>query len=134
MDAMTAYCGLACGTCPIHRATVEPDPDVREGRRAALARLLEDEYGMAPPVRVDDCDGCRAGGRLFFGCRECRIRSCAASRGVETCADCPDFGCEPLLQEVFGRGASTHFAHDPAARARLEQVWSDRGGTVGAMP
>ena len=59
---MLSYCGLACDTCPIHRATLEPDATKRRSMRAAIAREINELYGMA--LRADDvgdCDGCRIG-------------------------------------------------------------------------
>ncbi len=118
MDGMTAYCGLPCDTCPILRATLEPDLHARAAMRAEIARLCTAEYGMPMvPEDVDDCDGCRAGGRLFSGCSNCRVRPCAVARGLETCADCPDFACAPLRQ---------HWEHDPVSRTRLEALRAAR--------
>jgi hypothetical protein len=117
---MLAVCGLACGTCPIHLATREPDEGKRGALRAEIARQCVEQYSMPMAVAdVTDCDGCRAGGRLFSGCRNCRIRPCALGRGLEICAACEDYACAVLLE---------HFARDPTARDRLEQVRRTRGG------
>ncbi len=119
METLTAVCGLPCGTCPIHLATLEPDPRRRRVMREDIARLLGEVYGMpTAPEAVDDCDGCRVGGRLYHGCAECPIRPCATARGLETCADCPDFACERL---------EAHFAHDPDSRTRLEALRTGAG-------
>jgi hypothetical protein len=40
-----------------------------------------------------NCDGCKAGGRLFFFCNACSIKKCAVARGIEECATCADFVC-----------------------------------------
>ncbi len=120
MDATLAYCGLVCDTCPIHLATLEPDPRQRRVMREDIARLLRQVYGMPTAVAaIDDCDGCHAGGRLYHGCAECPIRPCASARGLETCADCPDYACERLQQ---------HWAHEPESRTRLEQRRVGRPG------
>ena len=124
MDVLTAVCGLPCGTCPIHLATLEPDEEVRRRLRSEIARQCVEQYGMRlEPADITDCDGCRAGGRLFSGCRDCRIRPCAAARGVESCAFCDDYACDVLLE---------HFARDPTARDRLEELRSARGGQEGS--
>ena len=123
MNAMTAYCGLPCDTCPIHLATFEPDPGRRRGMRAEIAQAIAREYGT--PLRsadeIDECDGCRAGARLFFGCRECPIRPCATARGLESCAICPDYACAPLQR---------HFEHDPLSRTRLDELRATRPATT----
>lgn len=114
MQRMLAYCGLACDTCPIHRATLEPDAVKRRSMRAAIAREINDLYGMALGAEdIGDCDGCRMGGRLFAGCLECEIRRCAIERGVESCAFCSVYPCETLER---------HLAIEPGARARLEEL------------
>lgn len=119
MPLMTAVCGLPCATCPIHLATLEPDPDERQRLRVEIARQCVEEYGMHLDLAdITDCDGCRAGGRLFSGCRDCRIRPCALGRGLESCAACDDYACDVLLE---------HFTRDPTSRDRLEQLRSVRG-------
>ncbi len=114
MDPMTAVCGLPCGTCPIRLATFEPDEGERRRLRAEIARQCVEEYGMQLAVAdITDCDGCRAGGRLFSGCRQCRVRPCALARGLESCAFCDDYACD-LLRE--------HLAREPASREPLERL------------
>ncbi len=114
MDAMIAYCGLACGTCPIHLATMEQDKLKQQSMRAEIAKIFTEQYGMSIQVQdIADCDGCRTGGRLFSGCVRCEIRKCTAERKIESCAFCDEYACERLL---------THFESDPTARMRLEEL------------
>ena len=120
MDPMTAVCGLPCGTCPIHLATLEPDEEERRRLRADIARQCVEVYGMQVTVAdITDCDGCQAGGRLFSGCRHCRVRPCALARGLDTCASCDDYACDVLLE---------HFTHEPTSRDLLELLRSAPGG------
>jgi hypothetical protein len=112
MDAMIAYCGLACDPCPIHLATLEPDRLKQQSMRAEIAKICTEQYGMNLRVLdITDCDGCRTGGRLFSGCAKCDIRKCAIERKLESCAFCDEYACEKLLK---------HFETDPSARTRLE--------------
>jgi len=114
VDPGIAYCGLDCTSCPIHRATQEADGPRRESMRAEIARLCNAHYGTRyAPADIGDCDGCRSGGRLFFGCRDCRIRPCASVRGVATCAACSDYPCATL--DAF-------LAKEPDARTRLDTL------------
>jgi hypothetical protein len=114
---MIAYCGLACDTCPIHLATLEPDFSKRQTMRAAIAQTCREQYGMNPqPQDITDCDGCRSeSGRLFSGCATCEIRNCAADRELANCTFCSTYACGKLLK---------HFQTDPSAQARLERLRS----------
>ena len=114
MDPMIAYCGLACNTCPIHLATLEPDPLKQQSMRASIAQTCVEQYGMNLRAQdISDCDGCRTGQRLFAGCASCEIRLCAIEQKLESCAFCRDYVCERLRK---------HFETDPAARTRLDAL------------
>ncbi len=111
---MTAYCGLPCGTCPIHLATLEEDRSLQLSMRADIARIGAEQYGI--PMRAEDitdCDGCRTGARLFSGCAKCEIRKCAIERELESCGLCDDYACARLQK---------HFESDPSAKKRLEEL------------
>ncbi len=112
---MIAYCGLACDTCPIHKATLEQDPVKRHSMRVAIARVCREQYAMDLQLHdITDCDGCTAqSGRLFSGCAKCEIRACAINRKVASCAYCTDYACDKLMQ---------HFTMDPSAQTRLEAL------------
>jgi hypothetical protein len=114
MDAMIAYCGLACDTCPIHLATLEQDALKQQTMRAEIARLCMEQYGMnLQTIDITDCDGCRTSRRLFSGCTECMLRKCAMGRKLESCAFCDEYICENLQR---------HFEMDSTARTRLDEL------------
>lgn len=114
MAASVSYCGLACETCPIYVATREPDQDKRAKMRLEIAEVCTKHYGVNYEAKdINDCDGCRSRGRLFFGCDGCRIRNCAIARDIEDCAHCKEYVCGEL--EAF-------FIKDPSARARLNEI------------
>jgi len=115
MNTIIAYCGLACESCPIHLATLEKDESVKTVMRAEIVEQLARIYKTTPkPEIITDCDGCKVtGGRLFTGCIDCEIRKCAIAKKVINCACCGDYACEKLKR---------HFALDPDAKARLEEI------------
>ena len=115
MDAMIAYCGLDCRSCPIHQATLEQDRSKQQTMRREIARLCTEKYGMhLHPEDVTDCDGCRSDeSRLFSGCAGCEIRKCANERKLASCAFCAEYACKKL---------QLHFETDPSARTRLEAI------------
>jgi hypothetical protein len=114
-DAIIAYCGLACESCPIRLATLEKDDSVKARLRIEIAEELARIYKTVPkPWIISDCDGCKAtGGRLFTGCTDCEIRKCAIVKQVINCAYCGEYACDKLKR---------HFAIDPDAQARLEEI------------
>ena len=115
MEAMIAYCGLNCGSCPIHLATLEQDKAKQQKMRESIARQCTEVYHMnLMPEDITDCDGCRADtGRIFSGCLNCEIRKCAILKNIESCAYCNDYACERLKK---------HFSLDPDAETRLEEI------------
>jgi hypothetical protein len=110
---MIAYCGLDCGECPIHKATLESDLTEKRRMRSEIARMCREKYGL-PLVEEDvgNCEGCQST-RLFVTCSVCGIRKCAQRRNLDSCARCGEFACLRLRQI---------FREDPAARTRLEAL------------
>jgi hypothetical protein len=84
-----SFCGLYCGACEILIA-------YRNGRDRGVPARWED---LPAPLRDNipraevKCHGCRTD-TVFEGCRGCRIRSCARSKGVPACPACSEFPCE----------------------------------------
>jgi len=115
MNTMISYCGLDCQSCQIHLATLELDDSKRNVMRTSIAQICSEQYGMnMKPEEVTDCDGCRSNtGRLFSGCFNCEIRSCAMDRKLVSCAYCDEYFCDKL---------QNHFKTDPAAKTRLEAI------------
>jgi hypothetical protein len=115
MDELLSYCGLVCNTCPIYIATREINKDEQIKKRIEIAKACREQYGMNYGLSdITDCDGCSVGGgRLFSGCNDCAIRTCAKQKAVENCAYCSEYICQRL--ESF-------FVHDSAAKTRLDKV------------
>jgi hypothetical protein len=115
MSEILSYCGLVCRTCPIYVVTRETDKAEQTRKRTEIAQACREQYGMNSGVAdITDCDGCIAeSGRLFSGCHDCAIRSCAKQRAIENCAYCSEYICQKL--ESF-------FVHDSAAKIRLDEV------------
>lgn len=107
-----AYCGLVCEGCPIYWATHEEDPERKERIIEESVRILKEQFGVTKLTKeMTDCDGCSAGGRLFSGCADCTIRTCAVEKGLKTCAGCDDYPCSRL---------KTMFKDNPSQKARLD--------------
>jgi hypothetical protein len=115
MDPMTAYCGLACDTCPVRLATFEKNISRKAEMRVEIAEEISRIYGTTPkPEIITDCDGCKVSdGRLFTGCAGCEIRKCAITKNMINCAYCNDYACDKLKR---------HFIYDPDSQKRLEEI------------
>lgn len=89
-----APCGLDCHKCRAYIAT----------RNSDIETLIKcgEEWGKAynRPIAAEEvmCDGCRTGGRVWLGCRDCGLRQCEKSKEIATCAHCADFPCDQTKQ------------------------------------
>jgi hypothetical protein len=80
-----AVCGLFCPACTFFIGTKE-DPE----RLKAMAIRLQ------RPVDELECSGCRSN-KLAFYCRKyCKMKKCAAKRGVDFCGECSEYPCVEL--------------------------------------
>ncbi len=115
MNEITAYCGLQCHDCTIFLATREQDEEKRERMRREVLHICNEQYSMGLTLEdITECDSCTtAGGRLFSGCGNCRVRACCIEKGLVSCAFCGDCPC-PDLEEILKT--------DPGALERLELI------------
>jgi hypothetical protein len=111
---MIGYCGLDCSKCEAYIATARND----DAMRARTAEQWSKQYGAEMSPASINCTGCRSDGAKLNYCENmCEIRKCALPRKVDTCADCPDYGCEAL--QGFLKMA-------PAAKEALETIRNRR--------
>lgn len=115
MGEIISYCGLVCGGCPIHLASKEKDKLKKDEMICEIIRTCKEDYNIEYKLSdITECDGCMAeNGRLFSGCANCKIRSCANNKGVINCAYCSYYICENLNE---------FFKSDPSAKARLDMI------------
>jgi len=92
-------CGFRCDLCPVFRENVSGS----EYRKRVIDGWFE-YFGFRIPPEEICCDGCRDerpdSKQLDT---KCEIRRCAIRRGMETCAHCPDFGCETMKTRQVSR-------------------------------
>ena len=90
---MLAYCGLDCQQCPAYLATQNDDEALRQKTAAEWSAMFQ---ATITPEQIV-CHGCKSDGQeQFFHCSQCGIRSCARSKGFDTCAPCEDYACDQL--------------------------------------
>ncbi|MBQ1685737.1 MAG: DUF3795 domain-containing protein [Clostridia bacterium] len=109
-----AYCGFDCGGCPMFRATVDDDAELR-------AKLIEKYSTPEKQLTADDvkCFGCKAAERYVHPyCNECAIRCCAVSHGIGfNCGECAEYPCGEIVRRIPENGQS---------RANMDEVNANR--------
>lgn len=115
MSEIISYCGLTCQNCPIFLATRETNRAKKENIIYNIINMCKEHYGIKYRYEdINDCDGCKSkNDRLFFGCKNCKIRKCAIERNIDNCAYCDEYPCEQL---------SEIFKTDPGAKTRLDAI------------
>ena len=109
MTDLLGNCGLVCSECPAYIATQTDDSALMAKTARQWTKSFHHDFKPEDIV----CDGCTASGRHSGYCAKCPIRACASGRGVETCAECDDYGCETVL---------AFLKHAPEAKATLERL------------
>jgi hypothetical protein len=124
-------CGFRCDLCPAYEKNVSGPEDL-----AAIRSGWHTYFGFDVPEEQIACVGCRNEGSHADA--DCPVRPCAIERRMETCAECPDFGCGKLKSRMdFAESAIPKFRNIPErdferyfrpylSRERLEQIRRDR--------
>jgi hypothetical protein len=109
MSEMIAYCGLHCEECKAFKATQTKDIEWKK----QIAKHWTDELKVELKPEDVDCNGCKSD--VISGwCRKiCKIRPCAVTRKVQTCAHCSDYLCAKLKEFLPG---------EPDAAKSLEEI------------
>jgi len=109
-DRIIAYCGIFCSECAAHKATQSGDQSELERVAAAWREQFNPDITVAEII----CEGClTTEGPQCTYCSECPIRACAIDRGLQSCAHCPDYGCDTIEQFL---------SHAPEMRKTLDEI------------
>jgi len=109
MKEMIAKCGIDCAECTAYKATVENSDALRKQTAEEWSKMFG---GQIAPESIN-CLGCQNEETLFGHCQVCGIRSCAKGKGFQTCAECPDYGCE-MVSDIW--------AHDGKIKENLDRL------------
>ena len=92
MEENISFCGINCFSCPAYIAKKTNNNDLR----IKTAKKWSSIGFEIKPEQVN-CDGCKStDGILLLHCNDCKVRNCAMSKNIMTCAECPDYACEKL--------------------------------------
>ncbi len=95
MPMIIAKCGNRCDLCPLY---VENYSAIGwEKINNSLYKYHQQNTG-APPHHTQPCDGCLSVG--YVARKDCRIRKCANSRSLDTCAECEELFCSLLKEDM----------------------------------
>jgi hypothetical protein len=94
---MIGYCGYKCSDCLIYRENLKKDPDNQQLFRDKLEKYYHDKLTL----EECHCDGCltpdSANPDLIT--KDCKIRPCAISRRIESCAYCAEHPGEMVARK-----------------------------------
>lgn len=115
-----AVCGLDCTTCPISRATYDPDAaDLLIGWFKEMNVIGRDEGVQELMDRGPYCEGCR-GSRAAHWSPDCYILQCCIDkRGLSSCHLCDDFPCDYITHWAAQEdkyAEALRYLHDQRAR------------------
>ena len=92
MEENISFCGINCFSCHVYIAKKTDNNDLR----IKTAKQLISIGFEITPDQVN-CDGCiSSDGLLLKHCNDCKVRNCAMSKNIMTCAECPEYYCEKL--------------------------------------
>ena len=111
MVTIMAMCGIDCSQCGAYLATQANDMDLLEQE---AAKWMAEYHLEKVTVKDVTCDSCLATTqRLGAHCYDCEIRLCGLAHGLNSCAECPEYGCEKL---------TNFFSFVPDAKGRLDVI------------
>ena len=109
MSEMIAYCGLDCRECKAFKATQNKDFE----RKKEIAKQWTKGLNVEFKPEDINCKGCISD-TISGWCRKiCKIRPCAESKKVRTCAHCDDYPCGKLKEFL---------SDEPVATENLEKI------------
>lgn len=90
-----AYCGLNCNECPIYLASVSQNT-------AEQIRLANEYSTDTGKFSKEDmyCLGCHSDTISQKMCGNCEIRLCSAKKSYGSCAECDEFPCSTLEENL----------------------------------
>jgi len=95
MEHLLARCGYRCDLCLAYRPNVESN----SSNPHDLSDGWHKYFGFRIPAEDIICDGCMAEDAKPID-KTCPVRPCVIGRGLGTCAECSEYGCERLARRL----------------------------------
>jgi hypothetical protein len=109
VSEMIAYCGLDCRKCDAFIATQNQDFQRKREMAERWTKSLNIKFG---PEDID-CTGCMSTKISGWCTKVCKIRPCAETKKVKTCAHCRDYPCQELQKFL---------SDEPKAAKTLDEI------------
>jgi hypothetical protein len=94
MDGVMSACGVMCSACAAYLAA-DKGPAYQKEVAEAWHRI----YGFEVEPAQISCGGCLGqDAHVFHTSVRCTARRCCLSKGLRSCAECPDESCELLAR------------------------------------
>lgn len=88
-----SYCGINCQGCPVYKATVTNDVDLKKHVMSEWGKMYKREFDIAEV----QCRGCKS--QVVFGlCAKCDILKCNQDKGLDYCQQCKEYPCERMIR------------------------------------
>ncbi|MDD5458262.1 MAG: DUF3795 domain-containing protein [Phycisphaerae bacterium] len=93
---LVGACGNYCGKCSDYIAYVTKDSELKK----KVAEEIKKQFGMDISPEKIACEGCWGDiHNAWAASLECKIRQCALTKGILTCAECDSFPCKTYNEQ-----------------------------------
>ncbi|HUL43459.1 MAG TPA: DUF3795 domain-containing protein [Bacteroidota bacterium] len=94
MNEVMSACGIICSNCAAYVAASKGLDDRKEAAEA-WSRI----YGFQTAPEKMSCGGCLGSDdKIFHTSIKCSARRCCLTKGLKSCAECPEESCELLAR------------------------------------
>lgn len=88
-------CGYRCDLCLAYKPNIEAHPENRQ----ILSDGWHRYFGFRIPAEKIYCEGCMEENPQLID-QACPVRPCVIARGLMSCSECRDFGCDKLKERL----------------------------------
>ena len=111
-----AYCGLNCNECPVYLVSISKNT-------AEQIRLANEYSTNNGGFSKEDmyCLGCHSDTVSQKMCGDCEIRLCDAKKSYGSCAECEEFPCSKLEENLGANSDNLNNLKQLASKLKKEE-------------
>ena len=95
METILTRCGYRCDLCLAYKPNIDSNPSNRE----ILSDGWYKYFGFRLLPEEIYCDGCMTDDPKLID-KNCPVRPCVISKGLDNCSQCDDYICDKLTQRI----------------------------------